>query len=109
MSMMIFQILGSVLLILALMSPSVRADDECMDDEDEKDTKFTIAAALKAEKSGKPAELFVAYRTIENNYCAPLFGKNGKDLQARAKANLRKVGRDLARAAGERGRWCARG
>ncbi|OGW06247.1 MAG: hypothetical protein A2889_06385 [Nitrospinae bacterium RIFCSPLOWO2_01_FULL_39_10] len=101
--MMIFQILGSVLLILALMSPSVRADDECMDDEDEKDTKFTIAAALKAEKAGKPAELFVAYRTIENHYCAHLFDKNGKDLQARAKANLPKLGRDLAKAAETKG------
>lgn len=65
---MIFKILGSVLLILALTAPSVRADDICMGDEEEKATKATIAVVLKAEKSGKPAELFVAYQSISVHY-----------------------------------------
>jgi hypothetical protein len=96
-------ILWSALLILALTAPSVRADDSCMASDEEKATKADIAAALKAEKSGKPAELFVAYQSIANHDCAHLFDKSGKDLQARAKANLPKLGRDLAKAAEAKG------
>ena len=100
-----YKILWSALLILVLAtSPqAVRADDECMVQEEEKRTKADVAAALKAEKSGKPAELFVAYQSIANHDCAHLFDKNGKDLQARAKANLPKLGRDLAKAAEAKG------
>jgi len=100
-----FRILWSALLILALTaSPqAVRADDECMAQDEEKRTKADVAAALKAEKSAKPAELFVAYQSIANHDCAHLFDKNGKDLQARAKANLPKLGRDLAKAAEAKG------
>ncbi|MBI5410983.1 MAG: hypothetical protein HZA21_03225 [Nitrospirae bacterium] len=95
-------ILWSALLILALtVSPqAVRADDICMGDEEEKATKATIAAALKAEKSGKPAELFVAYQSIMSDDCVDRFDKN---IQARAKANLPKLGRDLAKAAEVKG------
>jgi len=100
-----FRILWSALLILALTVPpqAVRADDECMAQDEEKRTKTDVAAALKAEKSAKPAELFVAYQSIADHYCAHLFDKNGKDLQARAKANLPKLGRDLAKAAEAKG------
>lgn len=98
-----FRILWSTLLILALTAPSVRADDECILDEEKKATKATIAAALKAEKSGKAAELFVAYQSIEDHYCAHLFDKNEKNLQTRAKANLPKLGRDLAKTAEAKG------
>ncbi|OHE17469.1 MAG: hypothetical protein A2X96_11930 [Syntrophobacterales bacterium GWC2_56_13] len=98
--MMIFQILGSVLLILALASPSVRADDICMGDEEEKAAKAAIAVALKTEKSGKPVEFFVAYQSIANDECVDRFDKN---IQARAKANLPKLGRELAKAAEAKG------
>lgn len=98
--MMIFKILGSVLLILALTAPSVHADDICMGDEEEKAAKAAIAAALKTEKSGKPAELFVAYQSIANDECVDRFDKN---IQARAKANLPKLGRELAKAAETKG------
>lgn len=95
-----FRILWSALLILALTVPSVRADDICMGNEEEKATKATIAAALKAEKSAKPAELFVAYQSIANDECVDRFDKN---IQARAKANLPKLARDLAKAAEAKG------
>jgi len=98
-----FRILWSALLILALIAPSVRADDECMAQDEEKRTKADVAAAIKAEKSAKPAELFVIYQSIANHYCAHSFDKIGKDLQARAKANLPKLGRDLAKAAEAKG------
>ena len=74
--MTIFRILGSALLILALTAPSVRADDMCLGDEEEKATKATIAAALKAEKSAKAVELFVVYRSIANDDCVDRFDKN---------------------------------
>ena len=100
-----FRILWSALLILALtVSPqAVRADDECMAADEEQRTKADVAAALKAEKSAKQAELFIAYQSIADHYCAHLFDKNGKDLQARAKANLPKLARDLAKAAEAKG------
>ena len=75
---------------------SVRADDICMADDEEKAAKAAIAAALKAEKSAKQAELFVAYQSIANNECIDRFDKT---IQARAKANLPKLARELAKAA----------
>lgn len=95
-----FQILWSALLILALTAPSVHADDVCMADEEEKAAKATVAAVRKAEQSGKQAELFVAYRSAAGNECLDRFDKN---LQAKAKAALPKLGRDLAKAAEAKG------
>lgn len=97
-----FRILGSVLLILAVTvsSQAVRADDICMADDEEKAAKATIAASLKAEKAGKQAELFVAYQSAADNDCLDRFDKN---LQAKAKAALPKLGRDLAKAAEAKG------
>lgn len=96
----IFRILGSVLLILALTASSVRADDPCMGDEEEKTAKATIAAALNTEKSGKPAELFVTYQSISSNDCIDRFDTN---ILARANTNLPKLGRELAKAAEAKG------
>lgn len=95
-------ILWSALLILALAVPpqAVRADDPCMADDEEKATKATIAAALKAEKAGKPAELFMAYRAVAYNDCVE--GVN-KGLAGKARASLPKLGRDLAKAAEAKG------
>jgi hypothetical protein len=98
--MTIFRILGSALLILALTAPSVRADDMCLGDEEERATKVTIAAALKAEKAAKSVELFVAYQSIANDDCVDRFDK---DIQARAKTNLPRLGRELAKAAEAKG------
>ena len=98
--MTIFRILGSALLILALTAPSVRADDMCLGDEEEKATKATIAAGLKAEKAAKSVELFVAYQSIANDDCVDRFDK---DIQARAKTNLPRLGRELAKAAEAKG------
>ena len=98
--MTIFRILGSALVILALTVPSVRADDMCLGDEEEKASKATIAAAFKAEKTAKAVELFVAYRSIANDDCVDRFDKN---ILARAKANLPRLGRELAKAAEAKG------
>lgn len=97
-----FGIFWSALLILALAVPpqAVRADDPCMADDEEKATKATIAAALKAEKAGKPAELFMAYRAVAYNDCVE--GMN-KGLAGKARASLPKLGRDLAKAAEAKG------
>jgi hypothetical protein len=95
-----FRIIWSALLILAVMAPSVRADDICMDPEEEKNAKAIAAAVRKAEQSGKQAELFVAYWSAAVNECLDRFDKN---LQAKAKATLPKLGRDLGKAAEARG------
>jgi len=89
-----------VLLIFAATVPAVHADDICLADDEEKAAKAAIAAFSKAEKSGQPGELFVASRSIADNDCIDRFDKNA---QVRAKANLPKLGRELARAAEAKG------
>ena len=91
-----FRILWSVLLILAVTaSPqAVRADDECILDEMQIEVKKELAAAAKAEKSGKPAEIFLAYQTVLDDSCM-----RDKNIEAKYRAALPKLGRDLAKAA----------
>ena len=95
-----FRIFGSVLLILALTaSPeAVRADDECIMDEMQIEVKKELAAAAKAEKSGKQAEIFLAYQTVLDDYCM-----RDKNIEAKYRAALPKLGRDLAKAAEAKG------
>jgi hypothetical protein len=94
------RIFGYTVILLALTAPSVYADDPCMGDEEEKATKSQVAALRKVEQSGQPAALFVAYRSIEGNDCIDRYDKNAR---ATAKANLPKLGRDLAKAAEAKG------
>jgi hypothetical protein len=93
-----FRILWSTLLILALTAPSVRADDECMTNEAEAEVKKELADAARAEKSGKPAEIFLAYQVVLEDYCM-----RDKNIQAKYRAALTKLGRDLAKAAEAKG------
>ncbi len=91
-------ILWSALLILVLTAPSVHADGGCGGDE-ENEAKALVAAARKAEKSGKPAELFVAYGVAVDGSCFDI-----EDAFIRkARASLPKLGRDLAKAAEAKG------
>ncbi len=96
--MAIFRILWSALLILALTAPSVRADDECILDEMQAEVKKELAAAAKAEKSGKPADIFLAYRVVLHDGCM-----RGKNIEAKYRSALPKLGRDLAKAAEAKG------
>jgi len=96
--MTIFRILGSALLILALTAPSVRADDECILDEMQAEVKKELTAAAKAEKSGKPAEIFLAYRAVLNDSCM-----RDKNIEAKYRSALPKLARDLAKAAEAKG------
>lgn len=93
-------IFGYTVILLALTAPSVRADDVCLGDEEEKSAKAQAAALRKAEQSGSPAALFVVYRSILGNDCIDRYEKNAL---ATAKANLPKLGRDLAKAAEAKG------
>lgn len=95
-----FRILWSGLLVLALVSlPGiVRADDECILDEFQAQVKKNLAAAAKAEKSGKPAEIFLAYQVVLEDDCM-----RDKNVQARYQAALPKLARDLAKAAEAKG------
>lgn len=98
--MILLRMFCSALLLLALTAPSVRADDVCITDEEETAAKAQVAALNKVEKSGPPAELFVAYQAIASNDCIDRYDKN---VMGRAKANLPKLGRDLAKSAEAKG------
>lgn len=94
------KVFGYTVILLALTAPSVRADDVCIGDDEEKAAKAQVAALRKAEQSGQAAALFVAYRSIMGNDCIDRYDKNAL---ATAKANLPKLGRDLAKAAESKG------
>ena len=98
--MMLLRLFCSALLFLALTAPSVRADDICLGDDEEKVAKAQVAALNKVEKSGPPAELFVAYQAIASNDCIDRYDKN---VMGRAKTSLPKLGRDLGKAAEAKG------
>ncbi|MEO8046106.1 MAG: hypothetical protein ABI684_02375 [Nitrospirota bacterium] len=98
--MILFRMACCAAAIFAVTVSSVHADDICLGDEEENAAKAAIAAMSKAEKSGQPAELFVASRAIADDDCIDRFDKNA---QARAKANVSKLGRDLAKASEAKG------
>ncbi len=98
--MILFRMACCAVAIFAVTASSVRADDICLADDEEKAAKAAIAAMSKAEQSGQPAELFVAYRFVADNDCIDRFDKNA---QARTKANVPKLGLDLAKAAEAKG------
>lgn len=89
-----------LLLLLAVTVSPVLADDPCLGDEEEKSAKAAVAALTKAEKAGRPAELFVAYRFILGNECLDRYDKTAL---SRAKTGVSKLGRDLAKAAEVKG------
>ena len=98
--MILFRAACCAVVVFAVTASSVRADDICLAEDEEKAAKTAIAAMSKAEKSGQPAELFVASRFLADNDCIDRFDKN---VQARAKANVPKLGRELAKAAEAKG------
>ena len=90
------RVAGYTLMLIALTTPAVRADDPCMADE-EKQAALALSAALqKAEQAGQPAALFAAYMKVVANECIDRYDKSA--LQ-KAKANMAKLGRELAKAA----------
>lgn len=89
---------GISALVMASSLESVRADDECILDEFQAQLKMELAAAAKAEQSGKPAETFLAYSVVLHNECM-----RDKAIQARYRTALPKLGRDLAKAAEAKG------
>lgn len=91
----IFQI---AVLLLSVFPGTVLADDICGgDDERKRLTAEARAAIAKAEKAGKPAELFLAYQAAAGDDCV------AKDLIDKARTNMTKLGRDLAAKAEAKG------
>ncbi len=89
----------AISLMIATVSTAL-ADDPCLGDEEQKNAKSAAAALRKTEQAGKPAELFAAYRAILGTDCIDRYDK---DAWARAKANVPKLGRELAKAAEAKG------
>ena len=96
------RILSCGLLLLAMTVSPVRADDPCLGDEEEKSAKAAVAALTKAEQAGRPAELFLTYRSILGNDCLDRYDRTAL---SRAKSALPKLGRELAKAAEVKGLW----
>ncbi len=87
------------LLLFALTTPSVRADDVCGGDQERrKATAEARANIAKVEKSGKQADLFLAYQDAAHDDCL------AKELIDKARAGMTKVGIELAAKAEAKGR-----
>lgn len=94
------KVAGYSLMLMALTAPAAHADDPCLGD-DEKKAALTRSAALqRAEQAGQSAAIFVAYMQIIVDDCMDRYDKNAV---VRAKANIPKLGRDLAQAAETKG------
>jgi hypothetical protein len=85
---------------MALAAPPVRADDPCLGDDEKKSALAQSAALAKAEQAGQPAALFVAYMRVAANDRIDRYDKNA---MGNAKANMPKLGRDLAKTAETKG------
>ncbi len=94
------KVAGYSLMLMTLAASAVHADDPCLGD-DEKKAALTRSAALqRAEQAGQSAAIFVAYMQIIVDDCMDRYDKKAV---VRAKANIPKLGRDLAQAAETKG------
>ena len=98
--MRLMKLAGYALIVVVLTAPVVHADDPCLGDEEKKAALARSAALQKAEQSGQPDALFVAYMQIGFDECMDRYDKNAV---TRAKTNIPKLGRDLAKAAEAKG------
>lgn len=94
------KVAGYSLMVVILTAPSVRGDDPCLGDDEKKAALAQSAALAKEEQAGQPAALLVAYMRVAANDCIDRYDKNA---MGKAKANLPKLGRDLAKAAETKG------
>ena len=94
------RVAGYSLMLMALAAPAVRADDPCLGDDEKKAALAQSAALQKAEQAGQPAALFAAYMRVASNDCIDRYDKSA---MGKAKANMPKLGRDLAKAAEGKG------
>ena len=91
-------LLRLVVLLLVGFPGTVLADDICGGDKErQRLTAEARASIAKAEKSGKPAELFLAYQDAAGDDCL------AKNLMDKARTNMTKLGRDLAKTAEGKG------
>lgn len=98
--MRLMKLVGYSLIAMVLTAPTVRADDPCSGDDEMKAALAQSRALQKAEQVGKPAALFVLYIGVVADDCLHRYDKSAV---GRAKANLPKLGRELAKAAETKG------
>jgi hypothetical protein len=94
------KVAGYSLTLIALTAPAVRADDPCMAEDERKAALAQTAALQTAEQGAQPAALFAAYMGVVANDCIDRYDKNA---MGKAKANMPKLGRELAKAAEAKG------
>jgi hypothetical protein len=90
----------SLMTVMVFTAPAGYADDPCLGDDEKKVALDQSAALVKEEKAGQRAALFVAYMRVAETDCIELYDKSAME---RAKANLPKLGRELAKAAEAKG------
>jgi hypothetical protein len=98
--MRLIKLVGYSCIVVALTAPAVHADDPCLGDEEKKAALAQSAALQQAEQAGKPAALFAAYMMVAASDCIDRYDKNAA---GKAKANMPKLGRDLAKSAEAKG------
>ncbi len=98
--MRLMKLAGYALIGVVLTAPVVHADDPCLGDDEKKAALAQSAALQQAEQAGQPAALFAAYMRVVTSDCIDHYDKNAA---VKAKANLPKLGRDLAKAAEAKG------
>ncbi|MDH5700373.1 MAG: hypothetical protein OEZ41_10480 [Nitrospirota bacterium] len=91
---------GYALIGVVCTAPVVHADDPCLGDEEKKAALAQSAALQQAEQAGQPAALFAAYMRVVASDCIDRYDKHAA---GKAKANMPKLGRDLAKAAEAKG------
>ncbi len=94
------KLVGYSLIVAALTAPAVRADDPCLGDDEKRAALAWSAALQKAEQAGQPAALFAAYMRVAVSECIDRYDKHA--IQ-KSKANIPKLGRDLAKAVEAKG------
>ena len=94
------RVTGYSLMLMAFAAPATHADDLCLGDDEKKSALAQSAAVQKAEQAGQQAALFAAYMRVVVNECIDRYDKSA---MGRAKANMPKLGRDLAKTAETKG------
>ncbi len=90
------------MMLLALTTSVAQADDICLGHEEKNAALADSAALQKAEQSGQQAAMFAAYMRVSANECIDRYDKSAI---GKAKTNMPKLGRDLAKAAEAKGNF----
>jgi hypothetical protein len=96
----LMKLAGYSLIAIILTASTVRADNPCLGDKEKKTALAQSATLQQTEQAGQPAALFAAYMRVATSDCIDRYDKNA---MRKSKANMLKLGRDLAKSAEAKG------